>query len=79
MQSGEKLLVEAYAAMWLLTFVLVYLSWRRQSKTDERITNLEAAVSKAQREATSAAKAAKSAAKAAKASGGSSAAEGADA
>jgi CcmD family protein len=44
MQSGEKLLVEAYAAIWIILFAFVLLSWRRQRKIDERVTSLEAAV-----------------------------------
>lgn len=51
MQSGEKLLVEAYAAIWVLLFALILLAWRRQKKTDERITTLEEAVAKARAEA----------------------------
>ncbi len=47
MQSGEKLLVEAYAAIWLILFALVLLSWRRQRRIDERIGSLEEAVEKA--------------------------------
>jgi len=44
LQSGEKLLVEAYAAIWIIFFVLVLLSWRRQQKLDRRIADLERAV-----------------------------------
>lgn len=51
-QSGEKLLTQAYAAFWIVAFVFVLLSWRRQKKIDERVTSLEAAVAKARREAT---------------------------
>ncbi|WP_437602675.1 CcmD family protein [Sorangium sp. So ce590] len=47
MQSGEKLLVEAYAAIWLIVFAMVFLSWRRQKQIDRRIDVLEAAVQKA--------------------------------
>ncbi|WP_437593110.1 CcmD family protein [Sorangium sp. So ce1000] len=47
LQSGEKLLVEAYAAIWLILFALVFLSWRRQKQIDRRIDALEAAVRKA--------------------------------
>jgi CcmD family protein len=47
MQSGEKLLVEAYAAIWLIIFAMVFLSWRRQKQIDRRIDALEAAVQKA--------------------------------
>jgi CcmD family protein len=47
LQSGEKLLVEAYAAIWLIVFALVLLSWRRQKQIDRRIDVLEAALGKA--------------------------------
>jgi CcmD family protein len=47
LQSGEKLLVEAYAAIWLILFALVLLSWRRQKQIDRRIDVLEAALEKA--------------------------------
>lgn len=50
MQSGEKLLVEAYAAIWVILFALVLLSWRRQRRLDERMVGLEAAIDKARRE-----------------------------
>jgi hypothetical protein len=47
LQSGEKLLVEAYAAFWLLFFVMVLLSWRRQRRLDERMVALSAAIERA--------------------------------
>jgi hypothetical protein len=47
MQSGEKLLVEAYAAIWIILFALVLLSWRRQRGIDERMSGLAAAIAKA--------------------------------
>ncbi len=47
MQSGEKLLVEAYAAIWLILFALVLLSWRRQRALDARVAGLEDALAKA--------------------------------
>lgn len=50
MQSGEKLLVEAYAAIWIILFAMVLLSWRRQRGIDERISGLEGAIDKARRE-----------------------------
>ena len=46
MQSGEKLLVEAYAVIWIIAFVLVLLSWRRLRRIDERITALESSVAR---------------------------------
>ncbi len=50
LQSGEKLLVEAYAAIWLILLGLLLLSWRRQAKLDQRIATLEKALAKAQDE-----------------------------
>jgi hypothetical protein len=47
MQSGEKLLVEAYAAIWVILFALVLLSWRRQRGIDDRMATLAAAIEKA--------------------------------
>jgi CcmD family protein len=44
LQSGEKLLVEAYAAIWLILLFFVLMSWRRQRTLDRRIADLEAAV-----------------------------------
>jgi hypothetical protein len=46
-QSGERLLVEAYAAIWIILFALILLGWRRQRRIDARITGLEAALSQA--------------------------------
>ena len=51
MQSGEKLLVEAYAVFWLALFGLVFLSWRRQRKIDERVASLEGALAAARSQA----------------------------
>lgn len=47
MQSGEKLLVEAYAAIWIVLFVMVLLSWRRQRQLEARIATLDGAVAAA--------------------------------
>lgn len=47
MQSGEKLLVEAYAAIWILTLIFIVSIFRRQNRIDARITSLEAALEKA--------------------------------
>jgi CcmD family protein len=47
MQSGERLLVEAYAAIWLIVFGMLLLSWRRQRRLDRRIDALDAAIAKA--------------------------------
>lgn len=50
MQSGEKLLVEAYAAIWLLVFALVFATFRKQRKMDQRIQALEESIEKARRQ-----------------------------
>jgi CcmD family protein len=47
LQSGEKLLVEAYSAIWLILFGLVLFSWRRQKQIDRRIDVLETALERA--------------------------------
>lgn len=47
MQSGERLLVEAYAAIWIVLFALLLLGWRRQRKIDARIAGLETALAQA--------------------------------
>jgi hypothetical protein len=47
MQSVEMLLVEAYAAIWLVLFAMVLLAWRRQRGVEERIATLEGAIRKA--------------------------------
>lgn len=49
MQSGEKLLVEAYAAIWIILFAMVLLSWRRQRQLEARVDGLESALEKARR------------------------------
>jgi hypothetical protein len=46
--SGGTLLVEAYAALWIILFGFVFVSWRRQSHIDVRIAELERAVSQGQ-------------------------------
>jgi hypothetical protein len=46
--SGETLLVEAYAALWIILLGFVLVSWRRQSQIDARVNELERAVSRGQ-------------------------------
>lgn len=48
MQSGDRLLVEAYAAIWLCVLVFVFVMWRRTRALEERIEALDAAVRAAQ-------------------------------
>jgi hypothetical protein len=47
LQSGEKLLVEAYAAIWVILFAVVLMSWRKQRAVDDRLNGLEASIAKA--------------------------------
>jgi CcmD family protein len=47
LQSGERLLVEAYSAIWLLLLGFLWLSWRRQRRIDARIDLLERAIDEA--------------------------------
>lgn len=50
MQSGERLLVEAYAAFWLVLFGLIALWWLRQRKIEDRMASLEGALARARHE-----------------------------
>jgi len=45
--SGETLLVEAYAAIWVIVFALILLSWRRQRGLEARVDGLQTALDKA--------------------------------
>jgi CcmD family protein len=47
MQSGERLLVEAYAAIWIIVFAMILFSWRRQRQIDRRVDALDASLRKA--------------------------------
>lgn len=51
LRSGELLLVEAYAAIWLILFGFLWLTFHRQRKIDARMLELENAVHKARKEA----------------------------
>jgi CcmD family protein len=44
MQSGERLLVEAYAAIWLIVLVFVFVMWRRTRALEDRIESLADAI-----------------------------------
>ena len=46
--SGETLLVEAYAAIWVILFAFIVASWRKQARIDARVDELERAVAKVQ-------------------------------
>lgn len=47
LQSGEVLLVEAYAVIWVIAFVFLLLTWRRQRALDRRVKDLEAVLARA--------------------------------
>lgn len=51
MQSGEMLLVEAYAAFWLLAIAMIVMSMRRQKQLEARIERLGADVARAREQA----------------------------
>lgn len=42
--SGETLLVEAYAALWLILMVWIALLWRKQNGLNTRLDELEKAI-----------------------------------
>jgi hypothetical protein len=46
MMSGGTLLVEAYAALWLILLGLLLISWRRQARIDARVAELERTMSR---------------------------------
>jgi hypothetical protein len=45
--SGEKLVVEAYAAIWLILMVWIGMLWRKQQSLTTRLDGLEAAIDRA--------------------------------
>jgi CcmD family protein len=49
-RSGATLLVEAYAAIWVILFGFIWLTARRQRSLDSRILELENALTKARKE-----------------------------
>jgi len=51
-RSGALLLVEAYAAIWLILFGFIWLTHRKQKQLDARIVDIENALNKARKEAT---------------------------
>ena len=42
--SAEGLLVAAYLIMWLLVLLFVWTTWKRQTKLDARVQELEKAL-----------------------------------
>lgn len=45
--SGATLLVEAYAAIWVILMAWIFLLWRKQSTLAARLDGLEAAIDRA--------------------------------
>ncbi len=45
--SGSTLLVEAYAAIWLILMFWLVLLWRKQASLTSRLDGLEAAIDRA--------------------------------
>jgi len=46
-QSGEALLVEAYAVIWLIAMAFVVIAWRRTRLLESKIQSLEVAIDRA--------------------------------
>lgn len=49
--SGNTLMVEAYAAIWLIMMVWLALIWRKQVSLASRVEGLEGAIARAERKA----------------------------
>ncbi len=49
MQSGERLLVEAYVMFWIIAMVFVQLMWFRQRALSRRLDTLERAMDKVEK------------------------------
>jgi CcmD family protein len=45
--SGEVLLVSAYAILWMILFAWIALLWRRSSRLDSRLDELERVIDRA--------------------------------
>lgn len=45
--SGATLLVEAYAAVWLVLMAFIFLLWRKQASLGARVEGLEGAIDRA--------------------------------
>ena len=45
--SGSTLLVEAYAAIWVVLMAWIYMLWRRQGSMTERLDDLERTIDRA--------------------------------
>lgn len=45
--SGEKLMIGAYAAIWVVLMAWIYLLWRKQAALGERLDGLERTIDRA--------------------------------
>jgi CcmD family protein len=45
--SGSTLLVEAYAAIWVILMVWIFMLWRKQASLSERLDGLERTIDRA--------------------------------
>jgi CcmD family protein len=45
--SGSTLLVEAYAAIWVVLMVWIFFLWRKQASLAERLDDLERTIDRA--------------------------------
>jgi hypothetical protein len=45
--SGSSLLVEAYAAIWLILMAWIFMLWRKQATLGERLDGLERTIDRA--------------------------------
>lgn len=46
--SGYNLMVEAYAAIWLVLMIWLLMLWRKQASLSARVVGLEAAIGRAE-------------------------------
>jgi hypothetical protein len=60
--SGYSLMVEAYAAIWLILMAWLVMLWRKQGELTRRVTGLEEAITRAERKGAGKAASPKSAA-----------------
>lgn len=47
LQSGETLLVEAYVAIWAITFLFIFFAWRRTRSLEDKLAMIEGGLAKA--------------------------------
>ena len=45
--SGPTLVVEAYAAIWLILMIWIFMLWRKQASLAERLDDLERTIDRA--------------------------------